>query len=364
MTSQLENSTIIKKTNQLTSVAMKEKTFNCIVCSNAFTTTSKKPAKCCSESCRAALRRDKKVSGIEGIDYIKCPVCNQKMKQINNVHARMHGFSSPREMRDKLGMPNLFCESSKLIGDKNPAANHNGRYSKWSKNFIHGYDKDAHEEFAAKHSAIRQNKNKKHMYMTNIEYWINQTEGDIEEAKKRYTKFQTRDLAYFIEKYGEEAGKSKHAAKINKWLTVLNNKTDAEKLEINRKKIWKNGFSSKGEVELLNALKDCLKDKTFRHQLMIKKNIGIGWYLFDIVLDNKIIEYNGDYWHANSNRYKDNDIFKRGNKNITAKDIWNADKEKIECAIKNNYEVFIVWESDYKKDKQKVINECLTFLTA
>lgn len=38
------------------------------------------------------------------------------------------------------------------------------------------------------------------------------------------------------------------------------------------------------------------------------------------------------------------------------------DKEKIKCARSKGYDVFIVWESDFKTNKQKVINECLNFL--
>ena len=50
---------------------------------------------------------------------------------------------------------------------------------------------------------------------------------------------------------------------------------------------------------------------------------------------NKIIEFQGDYWHCNPKLYKGN--FYNKVKQKTASEIWKYDKEKAECAKKYNY---------------------------
>ena len=77
-------------------------------------------------------------------------------------------------------------------------------------------------------------------------------------------------------------------------------------------------------------------------------------------LSNKIIEFNGDFWHMNPSIYDEN-YFNKISK-IYAKDKWEIDKIKIECARKNGYDVLIVWEHDYRKDKENTIQKCLNFL--
>lgn len=81
---------------------------------------------------------------------------------------------------------------------------------------------------------------------------------------------------------------------------------------------------------------------------------------FDFTYKNKIIEFNGDMWHMNPKKYKSDDL-NPFNK-IPASKIWKLDKEKYQLANDNNYEIFIVWESNYKNNKEKTIKECLDFL--
>ena len=57
-------------------------------------------------------------------------------------------------------------------------------------------------------------------------------------------------------------------------------------------------------------------------------------YLYDFKWKNKIIEFNGDLYHANPNKYIESDtplskIKSIKNKNITAKEIWDFDSVKI-----------------------------------
>ena len=49
---------------------------------------------------------------------------------------------------------------------------------------------------------------------------------------------------------------------------------------------------------------------------------------FTDIKNKKIIEYNGDDYHGNPNKYNFDDYPNPFRKDLTAKDIWNKDKQK------------------------------------
>ena len=76
------------------------------------------------------------------------------------------------------------------------------------------------------------------------------------------------------------------------------------------------------------------------------------WYFPDILIDNYlVIEFFGNYWHANPKFYKETDIIHH---NLTARDIWNSDKNRISVLENNGYKVVIIWEDKWKNYKQRV----------
>ncbi len=66
----------------------------------------------------------------------------------------------------------------------------------------------------------------------------------------------------------------------------------------------------------------------------------------------KIIEFHGDYWHANPNKYASNYIVSK--RRMSAKDIWTLDQLKGKAAIDRGMSLLVVWESDYLTDKNCV----------
>ncbi len=58
-------------------------------------------------------------------------------------------------------------------------------------------------------------------------------------------------------------------------------------------------------------------------------------------------------------RQRDSNPFR---KNITAQAIWDKDKHKKILAEQNGFEVLVVWDSEYRCDKQEIINKCNKFL--
>jgi len=82
--------------------------------------------------------------------------------------------------------------------------------------------------------------------------------------------------------------------------------------------------------------------------------------LYDISFGNKIIEYNGNFWHANPTMYDETYVCPYAR--LSFNEIRNRDNNKINTAIANGYDVMIVWESDYKSNPEKIIKQCIEFL--
>ena len=65
----------------------------------------------------------------------------------------------------------------------------------------------------------------------------------------------------------------------------------------------------------------------------------------------------------NPKKYKSSDYPHPFRKNITAQEIWDKDKQKIDIAIENGFDVLIIWDSEYRwGNKQEIINKCINFL--
>lgn len=112
-------------------------------------------------------------------------------------------------------------------------------------------------------------------------------------------------------------------------------------------------YKSKPEIELFNYIKDNINEN-------VECNVFIGNRNVDILYKNKIIEFFGDYWHCNPNKY-DNDYFHK-QINLLAEEIWDNDSDKINYLKSKNYDVLVVWEYDWNKNKQNEISEIKRFL--
>lgn len=83
---------------------------------------------------------------------------------------------------------------------------------------------------------------------------------------------------------------------------------------------------------------------------------------YDFNYENKIIEFNGDLWHANPKLYDKAFIIPKCN--ITASEKWKIDEEKIKLAESHGYEVLTIWENEFKENSKKIIKKCLNFLNS
>lgn len=107
--------------------------------------------------------------------------------------------------------------------------------------------------------------------------------------------------------------------------------------------------SSKGEKEIIKTLSDF-------YNIEVKTlHIGGNYFYPDMIIEDRlIIEYNGDYWHANPNKYNKDFIIERSKQK--AEDIWKRDEYRISKFKSIGYEVLVVWESEYKANPKETIN--------
>jgi hypothetical protein len=193
-----------------------------------------------------------------------------------------------------------------------------------------------------------------------IEYWLSRGFNDEESIIKLKESQNKFSLKKCIEKYGNDVGKKVFTERQIKWQDSLTKNGN-----------MKNGFSKISQELFYKILekydigvRDKVKFATHNgeHKL-INPNGGV--YVYDFVdLDSKkIIEYNGDMFHANPKKFDKYDSPNPFKKHILSEDIWKSDKIKLDVAKENGYDVLVIWDSEYRwGNKEKVIKKCLNFL--
>lgn len=191
-----------------------------------------------------------------------------------------------------------------------------------------------------------------------LEYWLNKGYS-LEEAKVKRSERQTtfsKDIC--IEKYGEEEGLKRFTKRQNEWQKSLY-----------RNGNLKSGYSKISQELFLKILKEYtplengkLNFALHNGEYTLSNNNSFFRLDFTDLNNNKIIEYNGDQYHGNPKKYLAEDRPNPFRKELTAKDIWDKDNNKIELAKQNGFEVLVIWDSEYKKNKINTLNKCLKFL--
>lgn len=286
------------------------------------------------------------------IKFIECRICGYRAKELANhiithgVEVEDYGVTKSQEMIDR------------VKGSKNPGYKHGGRFSPFSDKFKKYQDNSAgytkNEVFKNRDETVRNNPQNQ---STKLEYWVSKL-LTVEEAESALSARQsTFSLKKCVERLGNDEGTRVWKERQEKWIKTLDSKSDEEKLEINLKKMYRGGSSSKAEKELFTIIQE-VSGLTLENQFKLIRKCGTKHFLYDMRYENKIIEYNGDYWHANPLFYNETDtVFRR-----RAADIWERDLEKANLALDNGFEILVIWESDFKKEKEKTVLKCVEFL--
>jgi G:T-mismatch repair DNA endonuclease (very short patch repair protein) len=146
-----------------------------------------------------------------------------------------------------------------------------------------------------------------------------------------------------------------------------------KKLSESLKKSWESGKLEETRKKMseilkntrrLGKIKSVNKSKKEKELCIILKNMGyqvisslrVDTKTCDIFIPklNLIIEYFGDYWHCNPNKY--NAEYFNVKKGLTAKEIWDYDNTKLELIKNYGYNLEVIWETELKLNNDKLLN--------
>jgi len=161
-------------------------------------------------------------------------------------------------------------------------------------------------------------------------------EKNIDREKSWETIKQTLFLKYGVINFGRVNWREKWNSKIEKM--SLEEKEEYFLQLSGRMRKNLHGWTSKLESKVQEVLNDL--------NIEYINNKYLFGYNYDIIFLNKcILEIQGDFWHANPQTYKEEDILNFPKKKKTAKEIWKYDEKKKNSVEKHGYKVFYIWES-------------------
>lgn len=221
-----------------------------------------------------------------------------------------------------------------------------------------GWSKDQFDEYNKSRAATLEHMINRYGEITGLALWAEYCD------RQKYTK--TKD--YLISKYGADVG-------MQKYLDINKRKSDphdpkrlSEKLGITLDQavgiICSRGvfkYTSDLEQEFINAIeqKIGILEHTSIRSPFGKWSTNLSTYVvYDIKHKDCIIEFNGDYWHANPKIYSASDKI-RGK---LASEIWKRDAEKISVASTAGFRMLVVWESDYLENREKIIEDTIKWI--
>ncbi|WP_296865314.1 hypothetical protein [uncultured Methanobrevibacter sp.] len=201
-----------------------------------------------------------------------------------------------------------------------------------------------YRENPEKYEAINTNQKK---------YWINKGFSEEGAIKKVSERQRTFTLEKCIEKYGEEQGIQKWKDRQNKWKKSLANNFEKNGDGRSPQSLWAKDIISELciflNIDVPKKEKYITSKETHKH------------YSYDFCYKNKIIEFNGDYWHCNPIFWKHDSY--NSSIQMTAAEKWKFDEEKVNCAKSYNYNVLVIWENEYNENEELAINKCIKFLS-
>lgn len=348
-----------------------------------------------------AIKKHKEIikNGIEGVDYIINLWTGEPTTRINDGHFedRFPGKTIDDYIKEFPDAP-LVCEktSDKLSeisksymnrpevkqkysdlfkGDKNPNAKCNtteeqrkaiSPFSKSFKNYDGMSDEEKEKQIRKYLQSDRDDKN-----TNQVKYWIKKGYSE-EEAKQKVSERQrTFTLETCIAKYGEFEGMKKYMERQKRW--------SAKVEEQYRRGLFSkiphsqnSNIYSNFEKEVVNKIIEslnllgvdindicCYKTSQFRLE-NTNENCKNKLFSYDLKIGNKIIEFNGDFWHMNPDVYDSDYVHPYSN--LSAEEKWEIDEIKLQCAFQNGYDVLTIWEKEYTKNKEIIIRKCVDFL--
>ena len=166
--------------------------------------------------------------------------------------------------------------------------------------------------------------------------------------RQRYT----TSLEYMIEEYGEEEGTKKY----KDFCYYRTNSCGSKSYSLISQQCFNAIYSH------INTTNEIYYHDLNKEYSIINNNTTYNLDFYDKT-KNLVIEFLGDYWHTNPKRYNSDETIIHHQKSICVKDIWKYDKQRKRniCKVLNNPVYIEVWESDWKENQYKVMEEILKY---
>lgn len=298
-------------------------------------------SKYCSKECSSAHGEEKLIKSshekypTENRDaYAECSICKFRAKNLQ-IHIKSKHDMTVAEYREIYKTETMCVDSrntlsKRMQGSNNPGYQHGGRLSPWS-------DKSGRSVKQIEESKARAKEDRYNP--TQLQYWMNQGYSEEDAHIKQSERQQTFSLEICIEKYGDVEGPKVFAERQKKWLEAL------PKLNysmISQELFWELDAHVEGAFFAQKDPNGVVDDSGKNYEKRIKTSHGA--FSLDFLYDKKVIEFDGDYWHSEARVNPE------------------REKRREKAIMSEGYVVHRVREQDYKKDKEKVIQECLKFL--
>lgn len=195
---------------------------------------------------------------------------------------------------------------------------------------------------------IWKDKKDKQAYKVSREYYID-TYGEVL-GTELLKLCKSRNLTFFIDKYGIEEGTRRYQSFL---LKTANKHT-----------------VSKWSLECINYIKESIDDLYFYGENEMVWNLPKQWsesmeqkcILPDLFYKGKIIEFQGNLFHANPQMFTENEFPHPFKKTWSSAYIWKKDELRKDYYTERGYDLLEIWENDYTNNKEEVINKCINFL--
>lgn len=218
-----------------------------------------------------------------GILYVECAICKHRAQDLTQHIKKVHvmGVENYKTLYGAIKSQHLI-EKIK-----------SGAMSPFSKGFTKYKDLENKDEVAKQknNKAYANSLAKPENRSTTIEYWLAKGCTEDEAKKNIYERQQTFTLEKCVGRYGLAEGQRIWQERQTKWQETLNNKSDEEKLVINKKKIPFLNFRTLWTGEAANN-----KIGIFYIILLNNNNIKLGI----TIKHNLISRYNKSYKNINS----------------------------------------------------------------
>lgn len=310
---------------------------------------------------------------------ISCLECGKELHNLCGSHLKKHGMDA-KSYKDKYGQDKPVYSESWMSKQKRGDDNHMTK-PEYKKLFSDMFKGDKNPNSKSKTTEYERNSRSPHciefyqrthpdktdterdvmlidfksgidrgVSNTTIEFYIERGFGEEESKKMLSDRQNTVSLSSLQNKYGDIEGKIKYDERNEKWLKSLHG----------------NGNLKSGYSEISQDLFRNVETRRPGNYKFFTKNreMVVGSASLDFVdLDTKkVIEFNGDIFHANPSIYKSTDNPNPFIKDKSSQFIWDRDYSRNEKIESLGYKIFIVWESDYKNNKEQIILDCINFL--